>query len=321
MNRFLRFFLPVVSLPTLCLLLVSQVSKESYAQNSTPQNSTQSIFPDVKPDYWAQPFIQGLAEKNIVTGYPDGKFRPEQSVNRDELAAMIDKAFNRPPVRQISSGSAYKDVPQGYWAAPAIEDAYEQGLMSGYPNGVFRPNQNVSKIDAIAALSKVVTPASTTAKTTSSPVATTPVTNQQVRKPTRKFIMLPLAMTSLMQPLLIAKANAANVARTQQVGTGEEAKTGERAANSNRPDSSITNLYKDANEIPQDKVDEVAKATQANLVVNYPERNVLNPRKTLSRGEMSALVYQALVAQGRMEPVAINTPAYKYIVNPKNSNQ
>jgi hypothetical protein len=36
---------------------------------------------------------------------------------------------------------------------------------------------------------------------------------------------------------------------------------------------------------------------------------------------MSALVYQALVAQGRMEPVAINTPAYKYIVNPKNSNQ
>ncbi|GAA6620619.1 S-layer homology domain-containing protein [Scytonema sp. NUACC26] len=319
MNRFLRLFLPVVSLPTLCLLLVSNVSKETYAQNSAQQNSTQQIFPDVKPDYWAQPFIQGLAEKNIVSGYPDGKFRPEQSVNRDEFAAMIDKAFNRPPVRQISGGDAYKDVPQGYWAAPAIEDAYEQGLMTGYPNGVFRPNQNVSKVDAIAALSKVVTPTSTTAQTTSSPVATAPVTNQQARKPTRKFIMLPLAMTSLMQPLLIAKANAAKVAPVQQVGTGEEAKTGERSANSNRPDSlAITNLYTDAREIPQDKVDEVTKATRANLVVNYPERNVLNPRKTLSRGEMSALVYQTLVAQGRMEPVAINTPAYKYIVSPEN---
>lgn len=315
MNRFLRLFLPVVALPTLCLLLVSQVSKETSAQNSGQQNSTQPIFPDVKSDYWAQPFIQGLAEKNIVSGYPDGKFRPEQSVNRDELAAMIDKAFNRPPVRQISSGSAYKDVPQGYWAAPAIKDAYEQGLMTGYPNGVFRPNQNVSKVDAISALSKVVTPTSTTAQTTSAPIATAPVTNQQARKPNRKFVMLPFAMTSLMQPLFIAKANAANATRTQQMGTSEEAKTGERSANSNRPDSlSVKQLYTDASEIPQDKVDEVAKATRANLVVNYPERNVLNPRKTLSRAEMSALVYQAMVAQARMEPVAINTPAYKYIV-------
>jgi hypothetical protein len=314
MNGFLRLFLPLVSLPTLCLLLLSDVPQETYAQNSA-----QPIFPDVKPDYWAQPFIQGLAEKKIVAGYPDGTFRPERAVNRDEFAAMIDKAFNRPPVREISSGAAYKDVPEGYWAAPAIEDAYEQGLMTGYPNGVFRPNQNVSKVDAIAALSKVVNPTSTTAQTTSSPVATAPATTQQARKPTRKFALLPLAMTSLMQPLLVAKANAANVASAQQVGTGEDPKAGDRTANSNRPDSyAVTNLYTDAGEIPQDKVDEVAKATRANLVVNYPESNVLNPRKTLSRGEMSALVYQAMVAQGRMEGVAINTPAYQYIVRPEN---
>ncbi|MUG93246.1 S-layer homology domain-containing protein [Scytonema sp. UIC 10036] len=314
MNGLLRLFLPLISLPTLCLLLLSEVPKETYAQNSV-----QPIFPDVKPDYWAQPFIQGLAEKNIVAGYPDGTFRPEQSVNRDELAAMIEKAFNQPPVRQISSGAAYKDVPEGYWAAPAIEDAYEQGFMTGYPGGVFRPNQNVSKVDAIAALSKVVNPTSTNAQTTSSSVATAPATTQQARKPTRKFALLPLAMTSLMQPLLIAKANAASVAPAQQIGTGEEAKTSDRSANANRPDSfAIKDLYRDAGEIPQDKVDEIAKATRANIVVNYPELNVLNPRKTLSRGEMSALVYQTMVAQGRMEQIPINTPAYQYIVRPEN---
>lgn len=201
---------------------------------------------------------------------------------------------------------------------PAIEDAYEQGLMTGYPNGVFRPNQNVSKVDAIAALSKVVNSTSTKAQTATQ-VTTVPVATQQARKPTRKFALLPLAMTSLMQPLLLAKANAASVPPVQQMGKGEEAKTSARSANSNRPSSyAVTSLYADAEEIPQDKVDEIAKATRANLVVNYPKRNVLNPRKTLSRGEMSALVYQTLVAAGRMEPVAINTPAYQYIVRPEN---
>jgi len=52
----------------------------------------------------------------------------------------LNKAFSQNPERQIANGSVYKDIPRGYWAAPAIEDAYEMGFMKGYPDGEFRPN-------------------------------------------------------------------------------------------------------------------------------------------------------------------------------------
>lgn len=47
----------------------------------------QQTFADVPPNYWARPFIQSLAEKGNVTGYPDRTFRPKQPVERDEFAA------------------------------------------------------------------------------------------------------------------------------------------------------------------------------------------------------------------------------------------
>lgn len=60
-----------------------------------------STFPDVPSNYWAQPYIQRLAEKNIIAGYPDATFRPQKSVDRDEFAAIVRKAFDVEPIRQI----------------------------------------------------------------------------------------------------------------------------------------------------------------------------------------------------------------------------
>ncbi|MCX7596637.1 MAG: S-layer homology domain-containing protein, partial [Fischerella sp.] len=77
MINFFRLFSIAVSLPTLCLAVNASVPLLSYAQ--TP---TQTTFRDVQPNYWAQPFIQRLAQRNIVAGYPDGTFRPEQAVQR-----------------------------------------------------------------------------------------------------------------------------------------------------------------------------------------------------------------------------------------------
>lgn len=62
----------------------------------------QSNFPDVEPNYWAQPFIERLAAQNIISGYPDGTFRPEQPLDRDEFAALIRDAFNQNEVHQVA---------------------------------------------------------------------------------------------------------------------------------------------------------------------------------------------------------------------------
>ncbi|MEH1804356.1 S-layer homology domain-containing protein [Nostoc sp.] len=283
-----------VSLLTLNLTVLAVGTLDTYAQSSPT-----TTFSDVQPNYWAQPFIRGLAARNIVTGYPDGTFRPEQPVDRDEFAAIIRKAFDQPPTRQIKSGAVYKDIPTNYWASRPIEEAYQQGFMTGYPGGYFHPNQSVSKVEAIVALNKGLNLTTGTSAVSIPTVMQRVVPQKTAQKPVKRRILMPLAFTTLMQPLLISKAPAVAA----------------NSVNLNRPASFIiTNTYADANNIPQYAVGDVAAATKANIVVNYPNPKVLNPSKPATRGEITALVYQTLVSQGKIKPIAINLPANQYIV-------
>lgn len=304
----------------------------------------QTTFSDVEPSYWAQPFIERLAAQNIISGYPDGTFRPDQALDRDEFAALIRDAFNQNEVRQIPSGNVFKDVPAGYWAAPAIEQAYESGFMNGFSGGVFRPREEVSRVQALVSLTnglnlslgspqaatsattpQAATPATTSQTTTpaTTPQTTTPATT---RRATKKRIFLPLAMTSLMQPLLRASANAQGlppsgsvqtVASSQGVSPRSSTPSvqSDQSVAPNRPPSLVvSNYYTDAKQIPQSAVDDVAVATRENIVVNYPNVRVLNPNEPLSRGAAAAWIYQALVHQGKLQPLPSSVQASDYIV-------
>jgi uncharacterized surface protein with fasciclin (FAS1) repeats len=226
----------------------NQIQTPSDTQNQqtptqTPtQTQTTTNFRDVSSDYWATPFIQALAQRNVISGFTDGTFKPDQPVTRAQFAAMIQKAFNQNPTRQLSQGG-FRDVPANYWAASAIQEAYETGFLSGYPNNLFLPNQQIPKVQAIVALTS---------------------------------------------------------------GLGLNA--GDTTTNV------LSTYYSDASEIPAYAVNNVAAATQANLVVNYPELKVLNPQGALTRAEAAAILYQALVRQGQLQPIASNLPAANYIV-------
>jgi hypothetical protein len=98
---------------------------------------------------WAEPFIRALAQRNIVVGYPDGSYRPDQLVTRAEFAAILNKAFELPATRASRS---FRDVPANYWGRDAIDKAYRAGFLAGYPNGTFAPNQNVLRVEALVAL-------------------------------------------------------------------------------------------------------------------------------------------------------------------------
>ncbi|MEA5568978.1 S-layer homology domain-containing protein [Anabaena sp. UHCC 0399] len=305
MTRLMELASAGISLLALNLTVLAVGALETYAQPSPV-----TTFSDVQSGYWAQPFIRGLAARNIVVGYPDGTFRPEQPVQRDEFAAIIRKAFDQPPIRQIESGAVYKDIPANYWAVRPIEEAYQQGFMSGLPGGYFRPNQPVSKVEAIVALDKGLNlTAGTSAATEPTVTPQRIVPQQSTRRATKRPIFLPLAITSLMQPLLIPQAQAApaNVATPST--------TEEQAANLKDPASLILNkTYTDAHEIPQYATGSVVAATKENIVVNYPNSNVLNPTKPATRGEIAGLVYQTLAAQNKIEPLADNLPVNQYIV-------
>ncbi|WP_404788427.1 S-layer homology domain-containing protein [Altericista sp. CCNU0014] len=119
----------------------------SFVNAASAQNTT---FTDVESNYWARPFIERLAREDIIAGFPDGSFKPNQPVTRAQFAAIVRKAFNEGIVRNSRS---FSDIPARYWAASAIEKAYTTGFMSGYPDNTFKPEQQIPKVQALVSLS------------------------------------------------------------------------------------------------------------------------------------------------------------------------
>ncbi|MEW5859347.1 MAG: S-layer homology domain-containing protein [Cyanobacteriota bacterium] len=110
----------------------------------------QSInFSDVSSSYWAASFIQELAQRDVIAGFPDGTFRPNDPVTRAQFAAMIRKAFNKNKIRNAVN---FVDLSSTYWAYSAIREAYEMGFLSGYPGNVFRPTQNIPREQVLVSL-------------------------------------------------------------------------------------------------------------------------------------------------------------------------
>lgn len=321
--------------------------------------------------HWAQPFIQNLARENLVKGYPDGTFRPDQLVRRDEFAALLSQAFNQAQEDPIADGSVYKDVPEDHWAKDAIEEAHESGFMSGYPGGFFAPDRDISRTEALVSLaqnlnleaapansaSRSATPAASNSATSNQSANQATADNQAAANSTtnqvsstnqrarRSAFLMPMALTTLMQPF-VTPARARNVApvanrpdqttqapnantaaapnSSAQPNAAEDSRSDRTASNNPNfealPSEVVSNYYADAQKIPLYAVDPIATATQAGMVVNYPDRQLLNPDQPATRAEIAALVHQALVHQGRLAPLT-NGPASNYIVNPSQPSQ
>jgi len=102
-------------------------------------------FSDVPVGFWASRYIATLTKRNILTRSPDGNFRPDEPITRAEFATMLQKAFDEKPQR---STLKFRDLESGHWASKAIEQAVRSRFLSGYPGGVFRPNQQISVLQA-----------------------------------------------------------------------------------------------------------------------------------------------------------------------------
>jgi len=107
-----------------------------------------SRFSDIQ-NHWARAFIEGLAQRNIVRGFADGTFRPEQGVTRAEFAVMLQMAFPRTGDRPYVP---FVDVPANHWAITAIRWAYETRFLSGFPGQQFRPSDFIPRGQVLLSL-------------------------------------------------------------------------------------------------------------------------------------------------------------------------
>jgi len=116
--------------------------------------------PETKPDqgtsgfrdmvgHWSEPFVAAMVGRGLISGFPDGTFRPEESLTRAQYAAIVAKAFQRPAQR---STIRFQDIPANFWAAAAIARTQQMGFIAGFPDGTFRPQQNLTRAQAIVSL-------------------------------------------------------------------------------------------------------------------------------------------------------------------------
>ncbi|PMB43401.1 S-layer protein [Fischerella thermalis CCMEE 5330] len=108
-------------------------------------------FTDVPSDFWARRFIDVLSSRNIIKGYEDYTFRPNQPVTRAEFAAIVEQAFGK-ELSKTKNTISFKDVPPAFWANSAIDQAVSTGFLKGYPNKVFRPQQKIPRVQVLVAL-------------------------------------------------------------------------------------------------------------------------------------------------------------------------
>ena len=109
-----------------------------------------STFSDVANGQWYTRAIATLANAKIVTGDPDGKFRPNDAITRAEMAAIIARFGDLK-----DGGKTFSDI-SGHWAAKYIELAASNGWITGDPDGKFRPNDAITRAETAAMINRVL---------------------------------------------------------------------------------------------------------------------------------------------------------------------
>ncbi|NLY19833.1 MAG: DUF1542 domain-containing protein [Tissierellia bacterium] len=122
---------------------------ESARENYWSQENTYS---DVKTRDWYNNAISTLSKTGAITGYPEGDFKPNASITRGEFATMASRFL-----ADYGSLTNYKftDI-KGNWAKSEIEKLASHGLISGYPDGSFKPNQVITRAEAATLVNAIL---------------------------------------------------------------------------------------------------------------------------------------------------------------------
>ncbi len=131
---------------------VMQVIYNLYGRGTEPNLAVLNKFSDVGNSEWYSKAIAFAIEQNVVTGYKDGTFMPDKDITRAELAVIIAKleTNSTTPIK-----STFNDI-DSHWAKESIEKLYQNGIVSGYPDGTFKPNQSTIRSEFVKMVNNLI---------------------------------------------------------------------------------------------------------------------------------------------------------------------
>lgn len=117
----------------------------------TDKNGDSKAFTDVPTNQWYTKAVTTLAGKGIISGYPDGTFKPNALITRAEFVTMAMNFAN------ADKGTAcnFPDVPQNMWYYGAIAGATQNGWISGYPDGTFGPDRYITRAEVASVINRM----------------------------------------------------------------------------------------------------------------------------------------------------------------------
>ncbi|GIW22043.1 MAG: hypothetical protein KatS3mg068_1050 [Candidatus Sericytochromatia bacterium] len=111
-------------------------------------------FIDVKENHWANPFIKVAVDENLVSGYRDKTFKPDNFIPRYELATIVSKALgsNTRSINNIFSD--FDKIPD--WAKPHVLNAYSNNLLVAFEDNTFRPNKLTTRAEVAQFIANLI---------------------------------------------------------------------------------------------------------------------------------------------------------------------
>lgn len=103
-------------------------------------------FSDVEADFHQYTSINWLQEQGVVEGYADGSFQPDKLVNRAEFLKMLYETIG---MEGHNPTLPFPDVPEYEWYTKYVKEAYETGVVQGYPDGTFKPESTINLAEAL----------------------------------------------------------------------------------------------------------------------------------------------------------------------------
>lgn len=148
--------------------LSQQTAKPSGGSSSGGGGISTSGIPSITPEliegqntnvklsdiqgHWAQISIETLVKNNVISGYEDGSFKPDNVVTRSEFVKMIVAAFELGKEADV----LYTDVPSDHWAYSYIKKAAASGIITGYEDGSFNPEGIITREQAAVIIYRAV---------------------------------------------------------------------------------------------------------------------------------------------------------------------
>lgn len=123
--------------------LQKELFANNFGQDVIESGKTEiEIYSDVK-DENIREAVYELSSLNIMTGYGDNTFRPEETLTRAEAAAIMVRLLNLD--KDVKQGETiFSDVMDTHWASGYVNKAVEEGIIAGYGDGTFRPDEYVT---------------------------------------------------------------------------------------------------------------------------------------------------------------------------------